>query len=76
MVRKEARDRGRAITAPQVEAAKEALILERRSHIDSLIARLREPRIAKILGPMRSATGPGPWNAHDLAGIMAQLIAP
>ena len=39
-----------------VEAAKETIILERRSHIDSLVARLREPRVCRILGPMLAGT--------------------
>jgi hypothetical protein len=41
-----------AITVAHVEAAKEAIIGERRSHIDSLVARLREPRVRRILEPM------------------------
>jgi hypothetical protein len=45
-------DRSIAVTAAQVEAAKETIILERRSHIDSLVARLREPRVRKVLDPM------------------------
>jgi len=49
-------DRKVAITALHVEAAKETLILERRSHIDSLIARLREPRVRRILEPMLAGT--------------------
>jgi hypothetical protein len=49
-------DRGIAITAVHVESAKETIILERRSHIDSLIARLREPRVRRILEPMLAGT--------------------
>ncbi|WP_437292013.1 ATP-binding protein [Sorangium sp. So ce406] len=45
-------DRAVPITPAHVDAAKEALILERRSHIDSLIARLREPRVRRVLDPM------------------------
>lgn len=52
VVRKEARDRSIVITAAHVEAAKEAIILSRRTHIDSLIHKLREPRVAAILAPM------------------------
>ncbi|TMQ03184.1 MAG: ATP-binding protein [Deltaproteobacteria bacterium] len=50
------RDRSVAITVDHVDAAKETLILERRSHIDSLIARLREPRVRRILEPMLAGT--------------------
>ncbi len=45
-------DRNVAVTPTHVEAAKETLILERRTHIDSLMARLREPRVRKIIDPM------------------------
>ena len=45
-------DRTTPITAVHVELAKETIILERRSHIDSLVARLREPRVRRILEPM------------------------
>ncbi|HET7500396.1 MAG TPA: hypothetical protein VFK02_05310 [Kofleriaceae bacterium] len=45
-------DRAVEITAAHVEAAKETIIRERRTHIDSLVARLREPRVQKILAPM------------------------
>ncbi len=51
-VRKQAPDRSTPVTAAHIEAAKETIIVNRRSHIDSLVARLREPRIAGILGPM------------------------
>jgi hypothetical protein len=47
-------DRSVPITAAHVEAAKETIILERRSHIDSLVARLREPRVQRVLDPMLS----------------------
>ena len=35
-----------------IERAKETLILERRTHIDSLLARLREERVLRVLDPM------------------------
>lgn len=53
-------DRGIAVTAAHVEAAKEAIILERRSHIDSLVARLREPRVLKVLDPMLAGAQTAP----------------
>src|SRR5262249_50688313 len=52
VTRRDVRDRSVAITAAHVEAAKETLILERRTHLDSLVARLREPRVQKIVAPM------------------------
>jgi hypothetical protein len=51
-------DRGVAITAQHVERAKDTIILERRSHIDSLVARLREPRVRRILDPMLAGERP------------------
>jgi hypothetical protein len=52
IVRRDVPDRSTPIVAGHVEAAKETIILERRSHIDSLVARLREPRVRRILEPM------------------------
>ncbi|HRI67581.1 MAG TPA: endonuclease NucS [Polyangium sp.] len=52
IVRRDVKDLSVAITAEHVDAAKETIILERRSHIDSLIARLREERVRKIIDPM------------------------
>lgn len=45
-------DRAVPVTAAHVEAAKETIILERRTHIDSLIAKLYDPRVRRILDPM------------------------
>jgi hypothetical protein len=45
-------DRAVPVTLSHVEAAKEELILERRTHLESLVARLREPRVRRILDPM------------------------
>ena len=46
------RDRAIPITRAHVESAKDTLILERRTHIDSLMARLNEPRIRRVIEPM------------------------
>ncbi|HRI68061.1 MAG TPA: ATP-binding protein, partial [Polyangium sp.] len=62
IVRKDLKDRSLPITAAHVEAAKETIILERRSHIDSLIARMREDRVRRILDPMLS----GERAQHDV----------
>lgn len=40
------------ITAAHVETAKEQLILTRATHLDSLIARLTEPRVRHIIEPL------------------------
>ncbi len=50
--RRDVTDRAVAVSAEHIERAKEALILERRTHIDSLLARLREPRVRRVLEPM------------------------
>jgi hypothetical protein len=52
IVGRDLRDRAAPVGAAHVEAAKEAIILERRTHIDSLVARLREPRVRRIIDPM------------------------
>jgi hypothetical protein len=41
-----------AITIDHLEEAKERLILARATHLDSLAARLGEPRVQRILGPV------------------------
>ncbi len=43
-----------AITVDHLEEAKERLILARATHLDSLAARLAEPRVQRILGPLLS----------------------
>ncbi len=71
IVRKDLKDRTLPITATHVEAAKETIILDRRSHIDSLIARLREERVRRILDPMLSGQLPdGNMLDDDLAYVL------
>lgn len=45
-------DRTRAITKDDVNEAKEVLIRRQDTHLDSLVDRLREPRVRSILEPM------------------------
>ncbi|MFO7565479.1 MAG: hypothetical protein R6X02_22750 [Enhygromyxa sp.] len=52
IVRRDVPERSVEITAAQVDAAKETIILERRTHIDSLVARLREDRVRRVIAPM------------------------
>ena len=40
------------ITADHIDTAKERLILARATHLDSLLARLDEPRVRRVLEPM------------------------
>jgi hypothetical protein len=53
-------DRSVAVTSDHVMAAKETIISERRTHIDSLVARLRELRVRKILEPTLMGDSPRP----------------
>lgn len=52
IVEKDVTNRGVAITAGHVETAKEALIERRDTHLDSLIDRLREPRVRRVIEPL------------------------
>jgi AAA-like domain len=54
---RDVRDRSVALTADHVDAARETIILERRTHIDSLLARLREERVRRIIAPMLTGAG-------------------
>jgi hypothetical protein len=62
LVRRDVKDREVEITAAHVEAAKETIILERRTHIDSLVARLREDRVRRVIAPMLT----GGRASHDV----------
>ena len=73
IVGRDVKDRGIPITALHVESAKETIILERRSHIDSLVARLREPRVRRILEPMLLGTRPSAELLDDDLGYVLGL---
>jgi hypothetical protein len=53
------------ITAGHVEAAKERLIMARVTHLDSLSARLHEPRVRQVIEPLLAGTYPGSDAAFD-----------
>lgn len=46
------RDRSKSITLDHIDVAKDAMILDRRTHIDPLLSRLEEPRVRRVLDPM------------------------
>jgi hypothetical protein len=46
------RDRNVTLTQEHIEAAKDALIERRDTHLDSLVARLNEPRVRKVIEPI------------------------
>lgn len=52
VVMEEAPDRSTMVMAKHIEKAKEALILRRDTHIDSLIHRLQEARIRRVIEPI------------------------
>ena len=62
VVMREAPNSETAVTAEHVEKAKEALILRRDTHIDSLVHRLREARIRRVVEPILA----GEFPAEDL----------
>lgn len=53
-----------AITEEHVELAKERIILARQTHLDSLVARLHEPRVRRIIEPLLAGSHPG-GDAYD-----------
>lgn len=55
----------RPITAEHVEEAKERLILARATHLDSLSARLHEPRVRQVIEPLLVGTYPDNDAAFD-----------
>ncbi|HUR02147.1 MAG TPA: hypothetical protein VM347_06395, partial [Nonomuraea sp.] len=53
------------ITAAQVEEAKERLIRKRATHLDALVARLREPRVERVIEPILAGTWPDTDTSFD-----------
>ncbi|MEV4546833.1 ATP-binding protein [Nonomuraea wenchangensis] len=60
-----------AITCERVEEAKERLIRARATHLDSLVARLHEPRVKRVLEPVVAGTLPqaDPTFSGDLSYV-------
>jgi hypothetical protein len=54
----QATDRSTPVTLRHVEAAKEALILRRDTHLDSLTERLRDPRVRRVIEPILTGEFP------------------
>jgi hypothetical protein len=65
VVNRDVEDRAVAVTAEHVEAAKETIIAERRTNIDSLVAKLREDRVRRILEPMMIGASPSEDQLDD-----------
>jgi hypothetical protein len=58
-------DRAQPITPAHVDEAKEILIKRQDTHLDSLVDRLREPRVRAILEPMLAGETPGDVSEDD-----------
>jgi hypothetical protein len=66
------------ITAAHMEEAKQRLILARATHLDSLVARLQEPRVRRIIEPLMAGTLEGGDSYDDDFAYVRDLglIAP
>lgn len=60
------RDRATPISAEQIAAAKELLIVRQDTHLDSLAERLREPRVRAVIEPMLAGLALGDVPSDDL----------
>lgn len=73
MVTREAPDRATEITAEHVEQAKEALILRRDTHLDSLAMRLREARVRGVIEPILAGEFPADEVPEDDLSFVEDL---
>jgi hypothetical protein len=67
------------VTAAHIDTAKERLILARATHLDSLVARLHEPRVRRVLEPLLAGDllAPDPTFDEDVSYVVdLGLIAP
>jgi hypothetical protein len=67
------------ITPAHLDEAKERLIRERATHLDSLVARLMEPRVRRVMAPLLEGTfdAPSDTYADDVAYVRdLGLVAP
>ncbi|QVL50855.1 MAG: ATP-binding protein [Thiocapsa sp.] len=62
---REGRDRSRPIRIELIDQAKEAMILERVTHLDQLAHKLQEPRVRRVIEPMLAGTLPGEASEDD-----------
>ena len=71
------RDRSRTITADDILAAQERLILRRDTPIDQLAHKLREERVRRVIEPILAGADEQAWSEEDLLylrdlGLIAQ----
>ena len=73
---KAGRDRARTIEVDAIHAAREELILSRRTHLDQLAHKLEEERVRRVVGPLLSG-GEARHHARDLEYVRdLGLLAP
>lgn len=58
-------DRSVPITAAHIDAAKEALVLARTTHLDALGQRLKEPRVSRVVQAVMLGDMPIPYASDD-----------
>ena len=64
-------DYSRPVTKGDVEAAKEAIVRERGTHVDSLMERLKEPRVRRVVEPVILGSDNGaPTNDDDYRYVL------
>ncbi len=63
-------DRARPITEKEVETAESILIERQDTHLDSLVHRLREPRVRAVLEPMLAGTQLGDIPAEEIRFVL------
>jgi DNA polymerase III delta prime subunit len=61
------------ITEEHIDEAKERLILARATHLDSLVARLQEPRVRRVLEPVLAGTMEGDMTYEDDVAYVRDL---
>ncbi len=71
-----ARNRSQPVAADHIHAARETLILSRRTHLDQLAHKLEEERVRRVLEPLLAGGEPA-HNVHDLEYVRdLGLLAP
>ena len=63
---KAGRDRSRTITADDIFAAREELILSRRTHLDQLAHKLEEDRVRRVIEPLLTDADPTGCDVSDI----------
>ncbi|MBK5963294.1 hypothetical protein CCR95_04095 [Thiocystis minor] len=66
----EGRDRRQPITRDLIDRAKEAMIVERVTHLDQLAHKLQEPRVRRIIEPMLAGSALGDAPVEDIEYLL------